>query len=137
MCGVFLLKRLPSYYLSGLGDPLIKGLTEVANLRPNDPITFLAHYLLNFAKENKPSAALTTSAIVAAEPDVEVENQAPPAPNLVTRAGSAKSTKAKSAKSTKSGKASGKRSLASEMDFDDDGPEALLPTAPSDDRVSA
>lgn len=32
-----------------LGDPLIKGLTEVANKRPEDPIAFLAQYLYNFA----------------------------------------------------------------------------------------
>lgn len=36
-----------------LGDPLIKGLTEVANNRPTDPITFLANYLHGFAKEKK------------------------------------------------------------------------------------
>lgn len=36
-----------------LGDPLIKGLTEVANKRPDDPIAYLATYLYNFANNNK------------------------------------------------------------------------------------
>lgn len=39
-------------YFIALGDPLIKGLTEVANLRPNDPVGFLANYLHTFATEN-------------------------------------------------------------------------------------
>lgn len=34
-----------------LGDPLIKGLTEVANSRPTDPIAFLANYLNGFTKQ--------------------------------------------------------------------------------------
>lgn len=38
---------------AALGDPLIKGLTEVANTRPKDPIAFLATYLYNFANQNK------------------------------------------------------------------------------------
>ncbi|XP_072387458.1 uncharacterized protein [Diabrotica undecimpunctata] len=37
------------YLASSLGDPLIKGLTEVANKRPDDPIAYLAQYLYNFA----------------------------------------------------------------------------------------
>ncbi|XP_066156617.1 uncharacterized protein [Euwallacea fornicatus] len=37
------------YLASSLGDPLIKGLTEVANKRPDDPIAYLATYLYNFA----------------------------------------------------------------------------------------
>lgn len=46
------------YYLTliiiflALGDPLIKGLTEVANIRPSDPVTFLANYLHGFSKLN-------------------------------------------------------------------------------------
>lgn len=36
-----------------MGDPLIKGLTEVANTRPNDPVTYLATYLYNFANKSK------------------------------------------------------------------------------------
>lgn len=38
-----------------LGDPLIKGLAEVANNRPNDPVTYLATYLYNFANKSKSS----------------------------------------------------------------------------------
>ncbi|XP_050310209.1 uncharacterized protein LOC126746131 isoform X4 [Anthonomus grandis grandis] len=38
------------YLASSLGDPLIKGLTEVANKRPEDPIAYLATYLYNFAR---------------------------------------------------------------------------------------
>ncbi|KAG7211016.1 hypothetical protein KM043_016379 [Ampulex compressa] len=41
------------YLASSLGDPLIKGLTEVANTRPKDPVTYLATYLYNFANKNK------------------------------------------------------------------------------------
>lgn len=37
-------------YDTALGDPLIKGLTEVANKRPEDPIAYLATYLYNFAR---------------------------------------------------------------------------------------
>uniref|UniRef100_A0A182SI31 RIIa domain-containing protein n=1 Tax=Anopheles maculatus TaxID=74869 RepID=A0A182SI31_9DIPT len=39
------------YLATSLGDPLIKGLTEVANKRPPDPITYLANYLFNFANQ--------------------------------------------------------------------------------------
>lgn len=41
------------YLASSLGDPLIRGLTEVANTRPKDPVTYLATYLYNFASKNK------------------------------------------------------------------------------------
>lgn len=34
-----------------LGDPLIKGLTEVANNRPKDPVKFLADYLHDISKK--------------------------------------------------------------------------------------
>lgn len=43
------------FCLAALGDPLIKGLTEVANKRPEDPIAYLATYLYNFAR-NRNSA---------------------------------------------------------------------------------
>uniref|UniRef100_A0A182NBZ6 Uncharacterized protein n=1 Tax=Anopheles dirus TaxID=7168 RepID=A0A182NBZ6_9DIPT len=39
------------YLATSLGDPLIKGLTEVANKRPADPVTYLANYLFNFANQ--------------------------------------------------------------------------------------
>ncbi|CAH1378850.1 unnamed protein product [Tenebrio molitor] len=41
------------YLASSLGDPLIKGLTEVANKRPEDPIAYLATYLYNFANNRQ------------------------------------------------------------------------------------
>ncbi len=49
-------KLKPHYILKNnfpiaLGDPLIKGLTEVTNQRPGDPIAFLTNYLGNFSKE--------------------------------------------------------------------------------------
>ncbi|XP_076643391.1 uncharacterized protein LOC143353732 [Halictus rubicundus] len=43
------------YLASSLGDPLLKGLTEVANARPKDPVTYLATYLYNFANKSKDS----------------------------------------------------------------------------------
>jgi hypothetical protein len=39
--------------VSALGDPLIKGLTEVANTRPSDPIAYLATYLYNYANTSR------------------------------------------------------------------------------------
>ena len=45
---------IESTFFVALGDPLIKGLTEVANLRPTDPIAFLANYLQNFTNDGKP-----------------------------------------------------------------------------------
>lgn len=42
------------YLATSLGDPLIKGLTEVANQRPQNPIQFLANYLQSFANEGLP-----------------------------------------------------------------------------------
>ncbi|XP_050095097.1 uncharacterized protein LOC126577477 [Anopheles aquasalis] len=45
------------YLATSLGDPLIKGLTEVANKRPPDPIIYLANYLYNFANQNAKTGA--------------------------------------------------------------------------------
>lgn len=39
---------------TALGDPLIKGLTEVANVKPKDPVAFLASFLHNFPESEKP-----------------------------------------------------------------------------------
>lgn len=39
---------------AALGDPLIKGLTEVANVKPKDPVAFLASFLHNFPDHEKP-----------------------------------------------------------------------------------
>jgi hypothetical protein len=48
-------------FLTALGDPLIKGLTEVANQRPDDPIAFLANYLQNFSKGESSGRLATTT----------------------------------------------------------------------------
>ncbi|XP_035782139.1 uncharacterized protein LOC118461199 isoform X2 [Anopheles albimanus] len=45
------------YLATSLGDPLIKGLTEVANKRPPDPIVYLANYLYNFANQKAKTGA--------------------------------------------------------------------------------
>lgn len=54
-----------------MGDPLIKGLTEVANARPKDPVTYLATYLYNFASKNKSNGQESDVLII---PDREEEN---------------------------------------------------------------
>ncbi|XP_075237605.1 uncharacterized protein LOC142333898 [Lycorma delicatula] len=38
------------YLAKSLGDPLIKGLTEVANVRPPEPIIYLANYLIDYSR---------------------------------------------------------------------------------------
>lgn len=43
-----------STVFTALGDPLIKGLTEVANVKPKDPVAFLASFLHNFPEHEKP-----------------------------------------------------------------------------------
>lgn len=50
---------------------MIKGLTEVANARPRDPITYLATYLYNFASKNKSKDQESDVLII---PDREEEN---------------------------------------------------------------
>lgn len=39
----------PSPSSAALGEPLVKGLTEVAHQRPENPIMFLANFLLDYA----------------------------------------------------------------------------------------
>ncbi|XP_021940111.1 uncharacterized protein LOC110839862 isoform X3 [Zootermopsis nevadensis] len=41
------------YLTNALGDPLVKGLAEVANARPSDPIAHLATYLYNYANTSR------------------------------------------------------------------------------------
>lgn len=53
---------------SALGDPLIKGLTEVANVKPKDPIAFLASFLHNFPDHEK--LQLGTQVIVQHSADI-------------------------------------------------------------------
>ncbi|KAL2711956.1 Arginine kinase [Vespula squamosa] len=59
------------YLASSLGDPLIKGLTEVANARPNDPVTYLATYLYNFASNNKSDDQLESNVLIIPERENE------------------------------------------------------------------
>lgn len=53
-------KVLLTFFFLALGDPLIKGLTEVANKRPEDPIAYLATYLYNFANNNNNNKRVKT-----------------------------------------------------------------------------
>ncbi|XP_074026515.1 uncharacterized protein isoform X2 [Leptinotarsa decemlineata] len=72
------------YLAASLGDPLIKGLTEVANKRPEDPIAYLAQYLYNFAnnRNNIKSRGRTQESaqqIIAGSPTDADDNKAIPA----------------------------------------------------------
>ncbi|XP_055642711.1 serine-rich adhesin for platelets-like isoform X3 [Toxorhynchites rutilus septentrionalis] len=57
------------YLATSLGDPLIKGLTEVANKRPADPITYLATYLYNFANQNRIKTSASSQTVEATKND--------------------------------------------------------------------
>lgn len=50
-----------STVFTALGDPLIKGLTEVANVKPKDPVAFLASFLHNFPENEKPQIGTQVS----------------------------------------------------------------------------
>lgn len=50
---------------AALGDPLIKGLTEVANVKPKDPVAFLASFLQNFPENEKPRLGTQVSLVFA------------------------------------------------------------------------
>ncbi|GLG96931.1 uncharacterized protein GBIM_03800, partial [Gryllus bimaculatus] len=54
------------YLAAALGDPLIKGLMEIAEVRPADPIAYLATYLYNFANKNKSRVGTQESAVLIA-----------------------------------------------------------------------
>lgn len=49
-------------------------MTEVANLRPNDPIAFLANYLQNFTNENKPKTTSTKKSETEIMPEEKTNN---------------------------------------------------------------
>ncbi|KAI8436649.1 hypothetical protein MSG28_010142 [Choristoneura fumiferana] len=73
-----------------LGDPLIKGLTEVANVKPKDPVAFLASFLHNFPENEKPRIGTQQplckqeSNVLVTQEAAEVENdQPPPQPEVV------------------------------------------------------
>ncbi|XP_063228359.1 uncharacterized protein LOC134534157 [Bacillus rossius redtenbacheri] len=91
------------YLASALGQPLMKGLTEIATTRPRDPIAYLAAYLYNYANRNKSrvgtqeSRVLLTSAPGVEAPqeqeqeqeqeqdldlDLDGDDAAPPSPDI-------------------------------------------------------
>ncbi|KAF5306989.1 hypothetical protein FQR65_LT07212 [Abscondita terminalis] len=74
------------YLASSLGDPLIKGLTEVANKRPDDPIAYLATYLYNFANNDKSRAKTqeTEQLITGPAEDIDNNNAVPTTIEVVT-----------------------------------------------------
>lgn len=78
------------YLATSLGDPLIKGLTEVANQRPQNPIQFLANYLQNFVNEGMPKA--TTQSAVKQNAEIKKKEEVKPVevkqvkPKSVTKA---------------------------------------------------
>lgn len=55
--------ELANDVFTALGDPLIKGLTEVANIKPKDPVAFLASFLHNFPEHEKPRPGTQVSII--------------------------------------------------------------------------
>ncbi|KAF5298175.1 hypothetical protein FQA39_LY02599 [Lamprigera yunnana] len=74
------------YLASSLGDPLIKGLTEVANKRPEDPIAYLATYLYNFANNDKSRSKVqeTEQTITGPPEDIDNNNAVPTTIEVVT-----------------------------------------------------
>ena len=73
-----LLEFTISNAIQALGDPLIKGLTEVANLRPNDPIGFLANYLQTFAVDGRQKTSTTNKKSEKIEKIEKIEIKAEP-----------------------------------------------------------
>ncbi|XP_062525563.1 uncharacterized protein LOC101742174 [Bombyx mori] len=68
------------YLAKSLGDPLIKGLTEVANVKPKDPVAFLASFLQNFPESEKPLLMTQESNMLVTHESAEVENEQNPEP---------------------------------------------------------
>ncbi|XP_026492340.2 uncharacterized protein LOC113397999 [Vanessa tameamea] len=66
------------YLAKSLGDPLIKGLTEVANIKPKDPVAFLASFLHNFPEHEKPRLGTQESNVLVTKEAPEVDNEHPP-----------------------------------------------------------
>ncbi|XP_045536413.1 uncharacterized protein LOC106710644 isoform X2 [Papilio machaon] len=69
------------YLAKSLGDPLIKGLTEVANVKPKDPVAYLATFLHNFPENEKPRLNTQESNVVVTSEAAEVDNDQPPPQN--------------------------------------------------------
>jgi len=71
------------FLTTALGDPLIKGLTEVASARPADPIAFLANYLYNFTNQPKPRTSQSSRSITKSVAEVEPQPQRPPTQKIM------------------------------------------------------
>lgn len=117
-------------FFLGLGDPLIKGLTEVANVRPPDPISFLANYLLDFAKKHskiKNTEEISSVALVRGDPEVDLQE----VNSAIVTAPAKKVVKQSSANSIK--RAAIEPAPNKNMEYDDasDGAQS---TTPGDDR---
>lgn len=113
--------------LAGLGDPLIKGLTEVANRRPPDPIAFLANYLMNFAKGRNgltSPGARSNSAVIKVDPELESQD---------TR-DSGEGSSASTQLATTNGTEHHQLVKAGTMEMDDDMSDGRQSTVTSDDR---
>ncbi|CAK1580107.1 unnamed protein product [Parnassius mnemosyne] len=73
------------YLAKSLGDPLIKGLTEVANIKPKDPVAFLASFLHHFPESEKPRINTQETNVIVTSEAPELENEhLPPASPLVS-----------------------------------------------------
>ncbi|KAJ8721979.1 hypothetical protein PYW08_004381 [Mythimna loreyi] len=66
------------YLAKSLGDPLIKGLTEVANIKPKDPVAFLASFLHNFPEQEKSNLGTQETEMIVTQEAAEVENDQAP-----------------------------------------------------------
>ncbi|XP_069359300.1 uncharacterized protein [Maniola hyperantus] len=63
------------YLAQSLGDPLIKGLTEVANVKPKDPVAFLATFLHNFPEQEKTRLGTQETSIIVTKETPEADNE--------------------------------------------------------------
>ncbi|XP_049809128.1 uncharacterized protein LOC126252290 [Schistocerca nitens] len=65
-----------------LGDPLIKGLKEIADKRPQDPVTYLATYLFNAANNHKSIGNMQeNNRLIAPPPPAKGRLEAAPIPS--------------------------------------------------------
>ncbi|XP_023315550.1 uncharacterized protein LOC106653520 isoform X4 [Trichogramma pretiosum] len=64
------------YLATSLGDPLLRGLSEVATNRPKDPVTYLALYLYNFANADKAKNNEQSNILILPENKEEEEEEA-------------------------------------------------------------
>ncbi|XP_049861505.1 uncharacterized protein LOC126355260 isoform X2 [Schistocerca gregaria] len=70
------------YLAASLGDPLIKGLKEIADKRPQDPVTYLATYLFNAANNHKSISNMQENdRLIAPPPPAKGRLEAAPIPS--------------------------------------------------------